>query len=751
MTNRWIGWLLVCLSLAACQAVAAPATPPLVVGVADDEALGPFQSWANVHDYGAVGDGRTDDTRALQRALDDLGEKGRAAVLYLPAGRYRISKTLNLFAKRAINIVGEDPASTTVWWGGDPGGVMLLVNGVAFAQFSRLTWDGNKQAAVGVAQWWDHTQTKQWTNGIRHVDEVFVDVGTGIAGGRQDPAHAQMDSEVAIVRSRFIRNTLAGVAVGSFNALDWWVWDSEFIDCARGVSNDAYPGQKEGAGNFMVYRSVFKGSKVADVSLFHRGWFALHHNVSVGSRRFVEARDVGRNDSELILQGNRVLDTLEPEAVRVDNMGPLILIDNQIRSRTGAAGPVVRMNGWATGRDVVSVGNRYTVPGAIQTREAKADRVLSLEDRVVPAASISSEVPASPKPARNHARHVFEVPPGAKASMIQAVINLAAKSEFDNPVVHLPAGVYSLDQSLVLPARRRLQLVGDGERSLFTWAGPGSGTMLRLAGPSYATVKDFGFHPGSSKAAVAVGLDAADQPGGLIRVDGGHAAAIELSDLAQSRVEIQSLIGGDTLLADACNSVTLVGSGVVAPFKISRGSNLLVYDTWYEGQRADLVRGDSGNFTLMGGHFAPSDPVHGGGAPDPAIHLNGFKGQVSVVGLSLWMPVATNGIRVENETAQTHALFLGLMGNQERYFDRRSKGGRVAWVAPRKFESSKGATVLPEAPDQRSDQVLQGLAQTRSVVWDAEPRASTPGATDVRLLGLVTVDSKAVGLRVVGK
>ena len=51
---------------------------------------------------------------------------------------------------------------------------------------------------------------------------------------------------------------------------------------------------------------------------------------------------------------------------------------------------------------------------------------------------------------------------------------------------------------------------------------------------------------------------------------------------------------------------------------------------------------------------------------------------------------------------------------------------------------------LAGAAQQVSDQVLQGLAQTRSVVWDAEPRSATPGATDVRLLGLVTVDSKAV-------
>ncbi|MEA1082929.1 glycosyl hydrolase family 28-related protein [Sphingomonas sp. CD22] len=53
-------------------------------------ALPPVKAWANVHDLGVKGDDTTDDTAALQRAIDTH------RVLYLPMGRYRVTDTLKL-------------------------------------------------------------------------------------------------------------------------------------------------------------------------------------------------------------------------------------------------------------------------------------------------------------------------------------------------------------------------------------------------------------------------------------------------------------------------------------------------------------------------------------------------------------------------------------------------------------------------------------------------------------------------------
>jgi polygalacturonase len=52
------------------------------------------QKFINVRDYGALGDSLTDDTLAIQRALDAARDNGTDGKVYFPAGTYRITDTL---------------------------------------------------------------------------------------------------------------------------------------------------------------------------------------------------------------------------------------------------------------------------------------------------------------------------------------------------------------------------------------------------------------------------------------------------------------------------------------------------------------------------------------------------------------------------------------------------------------------------------------------------------------------------------
>lgn len=72
----------------------------------------------NVGDYGAEGDGTTDDTTSLQAAWDALGDND---VLYFPPGNYLISDTLDFTDQTFIHVVGNRavivPDSSEDWTG----------------------------------------------------------------------------------------------------------------------------------------------------------------------------------------------------------------------------------------------------------------------------------------------------------------------------------------------------------------------------------------------------------------------------------------------------------------------------------------------------------------------------------------------------------------------------------------------------------------------------------------------------------
>ncbi len=71
----------------------------------------PLGTW-NVVEYGAKGDGRTDDTAAFQRALDAAGKAGGGIVL-VPRGVYRFAGHLNVPSAVTLKGIWESVPPTT--------------------------------------------------------------------------------------------------------------------------------------------------------------------------------------------------------------------------------------------------------------------------------------------------------------------------------------------------------------------------------------------------------------------------------------------------------------------------------------------------------------------------------------------------------------------------------------------------------------------------------------------------------------
>jgi hypothetical protein len=302
-----------------------------------EEFAGPFPSWRNVKtDYGAIGDGKANDTQAIQRALDDMKtvRENEWCVLYFPAGRYRIDDTLVTERKAhhdylGSNLVGEDPETTVLVW--DGGEKPMFRYDAWYCKVSRLTFDGGKKAINGLVRAGGFSTYCELSDlWFRDIPGIAVNLGNNEKEGA---------AEHAILRCRFMRCG-GGISTINWNTLDIWVWHCLFEDCGRGIYNLM--------GGYQAYGNVFLRSKEMDLGSTNGMAFAAVENTSVGSSKFLSGVA-----SEAYVRANHVHETVGPTAV--DLRANIVLIDNSFFSSPNAAGPVVQL----PNQTALLIGNTY--------------------------------------------------------------------------------------------------------------------------------------------------------------------------------------------------------------------------------------------------------------------------------------------------------------------------------------------------------------------------------------------------------
>lgn len=710
-------------------------------GWVDEEFVGPFASWANVKQvYGAVGDGVADDTAALQQALNEVATPGHAAVLYFPTGTYRITQTLHFFGRRSASLVGEDPVTTIIKWDGPVDGDLMFADGVVASRWTRLTWDGSGKARFAV----HHGYTGGWqVTANLHTDEIFKDLAGGLL---VDPVNGG-DSHT-IIRCHFLRCSAEGIATSSYNAIDWHIWDSVFEDCRYGLISYV--------GNFHVYRSLFLRSTEMDI-FCGTGYTGIRGNTSIGSKSFTDHYI----NYQVTIQGNTIIDSLDPTPIHWPAGGSMILLDNTIASRADVTnGPVVQI-----GDNLTSVGNTFTVPNPI----AVGGRAITMEDRVVSRDSVGLAPVMIPRFLPKSTSPVVEVPVGANAATIQQAIDAAATMNGLRPIVHLPAGDYYLDRTLVIPANCDLQLVGDGYIGSATTLHGNSainGAALQLVGPSRATLRDF--HLVGVSKGTGIAVENCDQPQARVFMEhvwasGGGVNNLLVDRLDNTDVSLQDLTHGDAdqvslrVIGGARQSAGQLTSGRVDQFgggagggnlsyQVEHGGRLMVQDSWFEGPEPGFMRlTDSGTFTLNNALIAAGDPNHGG-AGEGLAEIGDFHGPVSLLNTTF---IHTRAVVSGNGSA-TDVLFLGCTGldvvgatNGQTYLDNQSPNAQVEQLM-----SASSGLQIPNVGIGGPVFLRQMLSQLRTET----PRRLVPlpaGVTDVRMYG-VGVEACRVGIRLTG-
>ena len=613
-----------------------------------EEFNGPYPSWADVKGrFGARGDGIHDDTRSLQRALDSLTcapigyntGKNAYVVVYLPAGTYCISSALVLKGKIGVSIIGEDPNNTTIKWTGKDKDTMLWTNGSAYFKVGRLTWNANgRKGMEGIGIHW----RDRWNDGKTHSfatlnielsDNVFTGgFRFGISGGTY-PGYGTSynDSEIAIRRCIFRDCTEAGIEIGGYNALDYWIWDCRFLSCASGV-HCSY-------GGYHVYRSYFSGSKITDLHNTHGYYNSARGCYSENGRMFSADETVTSNPFKRVFQDNTVISPLTM-AIIYYHLGKLTMMGNKMsRSRDTLVKCSLYTQSWAPGiYEVLSLNNTYPYKDPIDI-SVPTKKLYSFGDKQETisgnSAAFLKTLETTPPKIR---RKIFEVPEKATADVIQTIIDQAGRLKGSRPVVHFRVGVYIIDKPLLIPAGSDMQLVGDGLIDASVLVGK---AIFLVRGPSYIEIRDLQFGmDGETNRQPAIVFEGVDQPGAQAHLDQIYSHAdTSLSVEALDYLYVQKensffmdgnyIVGGPLVRKGQGTARVACYGGQFARLSVQQNGQFLAKDCWWEGNnKIPLDLQGSGNVCIDGAMIAPN-----GADSSPVIRIGKFDGNISLMNM----------------------------------------------------------------------------------------------------------------------
>ena len=337
-----------------------------------------MSDWIDVRqdvDPVAVGNGTNDDTAAIQAALDRLGGNANdPKVVYFPAGRYRITRTLHLANMQGAMLVGHGRDSV-ISWDGPAKGVMFRSNGASRSVFKGFVWDGRGIAGVGI----DHASRTLYETRILHKHMAFMNFTiAGIrTGHNQKKASAEMMSY-----NLLFKNNAAGALFMAWNDYNNIFDGCHFEDNGWGI--------KVEKGNVVVRNSRFERSRKSDLYLSTHS-HSVRRVVSSGSRRFVETVRGPTALGMIKLQDVRVNGWTAKDGAMVTSLrGPVLLVDTEFTQVPGIA-PPVRLTNPPHMRQSAVIANA-SAPGALRLIERGPNsQVSKLAHRTGAAVLTSSE------------------------------------------------------------------------------------------------------------------------------------------------------------------------------------------------------------------------------------------------------------------------------------------------------------------------------------------------------------------------
>ena len=426
--------------------------------------------WASVRDAGAVGDGKADDTAALQEVF---GAVRNGSTVYLPPGMYRVTRTVRMTGPAiGVSVIGHGRATTLVW-DGEVGGKLFADDGVAHSRFIGIQFDGRGIAAAG----FHHDSHVRFETEVRHQHLAFRNF-TG-AGVQVEPKDKYALAETEFKNCLF-EDCGKGVSFVSFNDYNFTFDGCEFRRC--GIAIHCIH------GNFYARNTHFEGSREVDIHSAPEHGSSVRRCTSVGSRAFVRHAN---SVSPLTIQDCQVAGWTNPRGAIQLHGAPVVLFDSTFSGGPAGKSPVwigrvgqrlIVSENQVTGvPDVIQPGHKgrvYSVPAGQRTGSLSSAQRRFLKDE--------ARVPGRVFDAKRD----FGAKGDGKAddtAGLQAAID-AAREHGKGAIAYLPSGRYMISRTLRITGRD-YYVGGTGFRTSVAWRGPKDGTMVAVHDPENVTLE----------------------------------------------------------------------------------------------------------------------------------------------------------------------------------------------------------------------------------------------------------------------